>query len=167
MKKILFLFSITFFLTNAIAFSADENVKQFNGSGEVTSVDPLYSRITIKHEAIKGFSGSAETEFFVGSPGLLKNVQKRDLVDFVIVEKNKSAQIEKITKTGQAAPHEEKLEVGKVVQDVLVATGEVAKGVTTPIPPAHEAVSGTVGATTKATGSVLNEADGTEVKRKF
>ena len=167
MKKFFSLFSFIFLLSTTLAFSADDKTKQFNGHGEVTSVDPLYSRITIRHEAIRGFSGSAETEFFVSSPALLKSIQKRDLVDFVIVEKNKSAQIEKITKTGQAPIHEEKLEVGKAVQGVLVATGEVAKSVTTPIPPAHEVVSGTVGAATSTTGAVLDEADGTKVKTKF
>ncbi len=139
--------------------------KRFEGRGEVTSVDPAYSRVTIKHGAIKGFSGDAQTEFTVSSPELLKRIEKRDLVDFTVVDDKGDVKVEKIEKTGQAPPPA-KMKMGQVVQNVLIGTGEIAKGVTTPIEPAHEVMSGAVGATTSATGSVLDNVD-TEVKKEF
>ena len=145
--------------------SAFAQTKSFNGSGEVTSVDPLYSRVTIKHSAIKGFSGDTTTEFAVASADLLKNLSDRDLVAFTVTDNHGDVKIEKIIKTGVAA-EEEKTNLGTVAQDVLVGTGEVAKGVTQPLQPVHEVVSGAVGATTGATGSVLEGADG-EGKTKF
>jgi Cu/Ag efflux protein CusF len=131
---------------------------KYEGKGEVVTVDPVYGRVTLRHGAIKGFAGDGETEFFVSSPELLRGLGRRDLIDFTVVEEKGDARIEAIEKTGVAAP-EEKAGVGRVVQDVLVGTGEVAKTVTQPIAPAHEVVSGAVGATTDATGSVLREAD--------
>ena len=139
--------------------------KRFEAQGEVTSVDPAVSRVTIQHKAIKGFSGDAETEFTVSDPALLAKIEKRDLVNFTVVDKRGDTRIEKIEKTGQAPPEEE-MTMGQVVQHVLVGTGEIAKGVTAPIPPAHEVMSGAVGATTDATGSVLDNVD-TKVKNKF
>ena len=139
--------------------------KRIEAKGEVTSVDPVYSSVTIKHGAIKGFAGDGSSDFTVVSADLLKAINKSDLVDFTLVDEKGDVRIEKIVRTGQAVPEKEP-GMGKVVQDVLVGTGEVAKGITSPIEPAHQVVSGAVGATTDATGSLLNDAD-TQVKKKF
>lgn len=152
-------------LAGSLASGAAAEDKRFEGQGEVTSVDPAVSRVTIQHKAIKGFSGDAETEFTVSDPVFLAKIGKRDLVNFTVVDKRGDTRIEKIEKTGQAPPEEE-MTMGQVVQHVLVGTGEIAKGVTAPIPPAHEVMSGAVGTTTDATGSVLNSVD-TKVKNKF
>lgn len=164
MKKILFVFVL--FLSMTGVLYAALKPTHFESSGEVTSVDPLYSRITIKHEAIKGFSGDGEAEFFVNSPDLLKGISKGDLVTFSIADVKGETQIEKILKTGVAPIKDESTPLGRVVQDVLVTTGEVAKTVSSPVAPAHEIVSGTVGATTGATDNVLHDAT-PEVKKKF
>ena len=167
MKKTLLLLMVAFIgFANTVLFAA-QNVKRFEGHGEVTSADPLYARVTIRHGLIKGFIGGEETEFFLASPDLLKGINKRDLVDFTIIEINGDARIEKIIKTGQAPPKEENKAVSKAVQDILVATGEAAKTVTSPITPAYEVVSGGVGATTDTTGAVLDNADLPETKKKF
>ena len=84
---------------------------------------------------------------------------------FSIVDQNGDVRLSTITKTGVAEPEKEG-RMGQVVQDVLVGTGEVAKSITSPLPPAHEVVSGTVDATTGATGSLLSKADN-KVKTKF
>ena len=165
MKKAYFLITLFSFLAVPAAFSA-ESVRHFSGSGEVTSVDPLYSRITIQHSAIKDFAGDTETEFVVVSADLLKNISKNDLVDFEFTDNKGDVKIEKITRTGQAPPKQEGIPVGKAVQDVLVGTGEVVKGVTQPITPVHDAAGSTLDATTGATGSVLNDAN-PDVKKKF
>ena len=57
--------------------------------------------------------------------------------------------------------------MGKAIQGVLVATGEAAKTMTAPVPPAHGVVSGAVGATTGATGAVIEDATLPETKQKF
>ncbi|MGH7198165.1 MAG: hypothetical protein ACREH5_05450, partial [Candidatus Omnitrophota bacterium] len=98
---------------------------------------------------------------------LLKGLSKRDLVDFTIEEKKGEALITKITKTGQAPPKEEKTELGKAVQGALVSTGEAVKTVASPIPPAHEVVSGAVGATTTATGAVMEPIDDAKLRQEF
>ncbi len=163
MKKvyaILVLFSLVFVSS---AFCAAQKEKSIEASGEVTSVDPMYSRVSIKHAAIKGFAGDGETEFVVASSDMLKNVSRRDLVNFVIVDKSGEVTIENIKRTGQASIVEEKTPLGTAVRDVLSATGDVARTVTTPITPVHDVVSGTMGATEDTTNSVLNESE----KRKF
>ena len=166
MKKTFFLLTLFSFLIAPALFAAEPQVRQFSGSGEVTSVDPLYSRITIQHHAIKDFAGDTETEFVVASADLLKKISKGDLVDFEFTDSKGDVKIDKITRTGQAAPKQEGIPVGKAVQDVLVGTGDVVKGVTQPITPVHEAANSTMDATTNATGSVLNDAN-PDVKRKF
>lgn len=150
------------------AFTADVHAKTqtFDAKGEVVSADPLYGRVSIQHGAIKGFAGNEETEFVVKSKDLLNGLSKRDLVDFTIEENNGDAQIIRISKTGTAPPTDDRLPIGKIAQDVLVATGEVAKTVTMPIDPAHQVVSSTVGATTDVTGSVLKDAKD-KVEQKF
>ncbi len=165
MKTLRSLLILCLILSGAGLTPAQAKTTEYQGKGEVISVDPPYQRLTIRHGAIKGFSGDTETEFALAASDLFNGINKRDLVEFTVVDTNGDVKIEKIKKTGEAPP-EEKTKLGKVVQDMLVTTGEVAKGVTTPIPPAHEVVSGTVGATTHVTGSVLNEAD-SEVKAEF
>lgn len=150
-----------------LLFPAAVQAKTYESKGEVTSVDPLYHRLTIRHEAIAGFASEGETEFSFESKELVTLIHKNDLVSFSFRDDGGDAVVEKIIKTGTAPPKDERLPIGKAVQDVLVATGEVAKGVTTPIEPAHEIVSNTVGATTDATGSVLDNVTGPETKQKF
>ena len=167
MKKIYAVLALISLLFVNPVFSAEQTAKRFEGSGEVLSVDPMYGRITIRHGVIKGFlAGGDETEFVVTSSSILKDISKRDLVDFVIVEEKGDDQIEKITKTGQAPIKEEGLPIGRAVQGVLEATGEAAKTVTTPITPVHDVVSGAVGATTDTTGVVLDDAN-PDVKKNF
>ena len=167
MKKTVLLLIITFAGFTSAALFAAENVKRFEGRGEVTSADPLYGRVTIKHGLIKGFVGGEETEFFLASPGLLKGINKRDLVDFTVAETNGDTRLEKITKTGEAPPKEENQAVNNAVRDILTATGEAAKTVASPIAPAHEVVSGGVDATTGTTDAVLDNATLPETKKKF
>lgn len=155
-----FCFSLAFPL-NAVA-----ETKTFEGKGEIISADPLYGRVTIHHNAIKGFAGNEDTEFVVRSKDLLNNLGKHDLVDFSLEESGSNAEIVKINKTGVAPAVDAGLPVGKMAQDILVATGEAAKTVTTPIEPAHQMVTGAFGATTDATGTVLKDAK-SEVKQKF
>ena len=164
MKKIS-IFLMLILLSSGVSYAAS-HASRFESSGEVVSVDPLYNRITIKHPAIKGFSGDEATEFFAKTPAILKGISKNDLVDFTIVDEKGDTLIDKITRTGVAAPVDETLPLGRAIQDTLVATGEAAKTVTSPIMPAHDVVSGTVGATTDATDSVLHDAN-PDVKKKF
>ncbi len=164
MKKVFVILSFLFFTPSILLAVSKETF--YEGTGEVTSVDPLYSRVTIKHGAIKNFEGDAETEFFVQSPDLLKGITKRDLVSFRLVNEKGDVRIEKITKTGEAPLKDDSVPLGRVVQGVLVSTGEAVKTVSTPLAPAHEAVSGAVDATTDATDSVLHDAS-PEVKQKF
>lgn len=156
------LFSILFAFG---ASGASAKTMTYEAKGKVTSVDPVYSRITIEHGAIKGFAGDEATEFVADPASLLKGIHKNDLVDFEIVDTNGDVRIDKLTRTGVATP-EEGMKTGKFVQDVLVGTGEVAKGVTEPIAPAHDVVSGAVDTTTGATGQVLDNADN-KVKKNF
>ena len=165
MRKIVSIFILGFIFQLATVDGLPATPKQFKGNGEVTSVDPFYGRITIKHGAIKDFSGDGETEFIVSVGSLLKEINKRDLVDFTIQDDRGDVRLVEIKKTG-VAPIEENPKLGKVVQDVLVGTGEVVKGVTDPLPPAHEVVSGAVGATTSVTGAVLPGVDN-QSKQKF
>ena len=148
--------------------SAANEIKRYQGTGEVLNVDPLYGQITIKHGEIKGFvAGGNETLFFVVSKELLKNIHTKDLVDFSIVEVKGDAQIDRLMKIGVAPDKKEGLQVGDAVQGVLAATGEAAKAVTSPIQPAHEVTSATTDATTNTTGAVLDNATFPETKKKF
>ena len=164
MKKALMFFLFLISIPALLLAASKETLYQ--GSGEVTSVDPLYSRVTIQHGAIKNFEGDTETEFFVQSPDLLKGFAKRDLVDFTLVNEKGDVRIEKITKTGQAPLKDDSVPLGRAVQGALVSTGEAVKTVSSPIEPAHEVVSGAVGATTGATDTVLHDAN-PDVKKKF
>jgi len=165
MKKTYVLVALLSFFIVSAALAVEPATRHYSSSGEVTSVDPVYSRITIRHGAIPNFTGDLENEF-VASRDLLKIITKGDLVNFEFTDKGGNVEIEKIVRTGQAVPKDDGLHVGQAVQDVLVGTGEVVKGVTQPITPVHDATSSTMNATTGATGSVLNDAN-PDVKRKF
>ena len=166
MKKRTALISLTALFLTAYAFSSNESTKQYEGSGEVVSSDPVYSRVTIQHKSIKGFVGGDETEFVTATPGLLKGINRYDLVDFSFEDNRGNVEITKITKTGVAAPKEDSLPLGEAVQGVLTTTGEVAKAATAPIPAVGEAVSGAVGSSGDAPRPVAGES-GPEVKRSF
>ena len=155
-------FLISLFIVNPTIADA----KTFNGKGEIVTVDPVYGRVTIQHGPIAGLAGDEETEFFVTSPDLLKNLGKRDLVDFEITEEKGETKINKITKTGIAPEEDDRLPLGNAVQGALETTGEVAKTVTEPIAPAHEVVKGATDTTTSATKSLLKD-QSNEVKQKF
>ena len=164
MKKILY-FSLFLALLSPTLFAANIP-KELSGSGEVLSVDPVYDRITIKHGPVKGLASYGETEFFVSSKDILKGVSTGDLIDFTLTDDKGDTRVSAISRTGHAPEKDDRLPVGQAVQDVLEATGEVAKTVTSPIAPAHEVMSGAVGATTDTTGAVLKDAK-PEVKEKF
>jgi hypothetical protein len=125
----------------------------------------VYSQVTIQHEAIKGFPADGETQFFVTSPELLKSIRTGDLVEFWITDKQGEVKIDKIQKTGVASAKSDGTPLGQVVHDVLQGTGDVVKGVTGPIPPAHEVAKGAT-SITDATGDALKEASPT-VKNEF
>ena len=160
----LFLLTCALF-AGAFCPAAEAKTRRFNASGEVVDVQPLFGSVTIRHSYVKDFSAEGDTEFFVTSPGLVKNVSKGDLVDFAIVDENGDVRIDKIEKTGVAEPAR-KVTAGQMVQDVIEGTGEVAKGITEPLPPLHDSTKGAVEATTGATEQILQDAD-TEVKAKF
>lgn len=150
--------AVLFFLSVAtVALSADKS-RRFDGSGEVITVDPLYSRITIEHGSIKDFSGDGKSEFFVTKPELLKGVATRDLVKFSLVDEKGDVRIDKIEKTGVAPEREDDtITINKAARAVIGATGEVARGVTQPIPPAHEAMKGATDATENVSDALLED----------
>ena len=154
------LFSLLFAAVNS--FAAEE----ISGKGQVRSVDPLYGRLTIKHDAIRGLAESGEHEYTVASPDLLKDLARRDLVDFKVKVDKSNQEITAIEKTGVAPPENDGLPVGQAVQGALESTAGAAQSLTSPIPPAHGFVAATTNATTEVTGSVLDDAT-TEVKKKF
>ena len=164
MKKIPFYFLFLFFFISAPCLAADS--KTFHGSGEVVTVDPLYSRLTIETGAIKGFSGGGKNEFVVSSQDLLKDLSARDLVEFDISGSGGEAKINRIKKVGVAPEKDSSTPIGKVAQDILIGTGQVVKTITTPIPPVHDTVGEAVGATTEAAGNAVSEAK-SDVKRDF
>ena len=167
MKKISGFFLLFSLIFMPLSYAADKAGTQiFHGTGEVTSVDPVYSRITINHAPIKGFPGDAETEFVVKSASLLKKISKSDLVSFDLEEKNGDAQIVNIEKTGEAPPKEDGIPLGRAAQGVLEGAGQVVKTVASPIAPLGEVANATADATTNTTGTVLKDAD-TKVKTKF
>ena len=167
MKKFRAILLLSFLLIPSSPLSAAQKSGVFEGSGEVVTVDPAYSRITIKHGAIKDFSADGQTEFFVESQDLLKGISTLDLVDFTIRDEKGDARIEKIIKTGVAVHEEGGLRVGEAVNDVIRATGETARFVTSPIPPASDAVGGAFEATAGSTGNAVKDARGPKVKQNF
>lgn len=166
MKKFSVLFLFFYFVGLPVSFADSASVKRFQGNGEVVSVDPVYSRITINHSLIKDFAHDGETEFVVSSPALLKKISKSDLVSFDIEETRGDAQIVKIERTGQAPPKEEGIGLGRAAQDVLEGAGAVVKTVASPIAPIGQVANATADATTNTTGSVLSNTDG-DMKKKF
>ena len=163
MKKAHFYF---LFLSLFISLPSAAADKTFQGSGEVVSADPLYSRVTIETGAIKGYSAGGKNEFVVSSADLLKDISAHDLVDFEISEVKGEARIDKITKTGVAADADDGTPIGKAVQEVLTGTGQAVKTVTTPITPVGAAIGGVVGDATESTGNMVSDAK-SDVKRKF
>ncbi len=164
MKKTVF-FIFTFLFSALTLQAADSNLRHFKSNGQVVTVDPVYSQITIFHGAIKDFAGDGATEFYASDPELLKNIQKNDLVDFEFTDTKGDVKIDKITKTGVASPEKE-TPFGTAVQETLEGAGNIVKGVTEPIAPVHEVTSGVADATTNATGSVLRDVP-SEQKSKF
>ncbi len=149
MKKTTFA-AFFFLLLNVSLCHAKDSVRHFDGYGEVITVDPVYSQITIQHRAIKGLTGDGATEFYVSSPDLLKGIEKHDLVEFDLTETKGDLKIEKIEKTGEALPQESGIPLGQAVQDTLQGTGQVLKTVTSPLPAVSDAVGGAVDSTADA-----------------
>ncbi len=166
MKKTCLLLIAGAFFNGTVLLASIAEPKTYQGKGEVRVVSPVFSRISIKHEAIKGFSEAGETEFTVTSRDLLANLSRADAVDFEVVDISGDVKIRKITKTGIVPPADNRLPVGKAVQEVLEGTSQVVSGVTQPIEPANQVASGVMGATTNATGAVLDEAS-PDVKKDF
>ncbi len=142
--------TLFFLLLSASYGRAADSTRQFNGSGEVTSVDPVYSQITISHGAIKGFAQEGATEFYVADAASLKGVAKGDLVDFELTDTKGDVKINKVTKTGVAPQKEDGMPIGQAVRDTLQGTGEVLGAVTSPIPPVSEAFHGAMNSTADA-----------------
>lgn len=164
MNKIAIFAFLSFFLSSSV-FAADA-VRKFQADGEVTSVDPVYSQITIEHGPIKDFAHDGQTEFYVLSADLLKNISKGDLVDFDFTDTRGDVRIDKITKTGTAPPKEDGVPLGQAVSDTLRGVGEVAKTVTSPIPPVSEALGGAMNSTADVTAGEARMKDG-EVKQNI
>ena len=165
MKKALIFSFLSFFLFCQPSFAADAKIREFHSSGEVLTVDPVYSQVTIEHAPIKDFPSGNDSEFFVESADLLKGIQKGDLVEFDVTDNKGDVKITKITKTGVATPKSETMPLGQAVSDVLHGTGDVVKGVTAPIAPVHE-VAKTATSVTDAGGDAVSDAS-PEVKNKF
>ena len=165
MKKVLLFSFISFFSIVLPAHAAQSKMHQFHGTGGVLTVDPVYSQVTLRHKAIKDFSGDRDSEFFVKSPELLKGIEKGDLVEFDLTDTKGDVKIDKIQKTGVASPQSDTVPLGQAVHDVLQGTGNVVKGVTEPLPPAHEVARGAT-SITDATGDALKEGD-SQLKTKF
>lgn len=163
MLKKLALIYLALGFASAVWAAPAEN-RTFDASGEVLSVTPVYSRITIKHDAIPDFSGSGETEFTASSKEILETVSGGDLVNFTITETRGDAKITKIERTGVAVKEEQHL--GQAIQQTLEGAGEAVTGVAAVIPPAGEVVGAASNAATGATGSVLDNAD-PQVKQNF
>ena len=167
MKKNLFLVILLslFFLPSSHAEQNDA-VQKFHGEGEVVSVDPVYSRVTINHSLIKDFAHDGETEFSVQSADSLKKISKSDLVSFEIEETKGDAQIVKIQRVGQAPTKEDHMPLGSAAQEVLEGAGSIVKTVASPIAPIGQVANAATDATTNTTGSILKDAE-SQVKTKF
>ena len=164
MKKAAFYFLILSCFISIPSYAKESKVYQ--GSGEVITTDPLYSRVTLETGSIKDLSAPGTNEFIVSSPDLLKNLSAHDLVNFEITGSKADAVITKIEKTGIAPEKDTRSLLGKTAQDVLTGTGQAVKTVTTPITPIGAAVGEVVGSTTEATGNVVGEAKMRTSERK-
>ncbi len=98
--------ALFFLLLNLSNSHAASSTRHFEGYGEVLSVDPITSQITIQHRSIKGLEGSGDTQFYVSDAAMLKGIEKHDLVEFDLVEIKGDLKIEKLEKTGVALPRE-------------------------------------------------------------
>ncbi len=157
MKRTIVPVTLLLLLIATVALSADKT-NHFDGKGEVLSVDPLYSRITIEHAAIKGFSSEGKSEFFVVKPDLLKGISTRDLVSFSMVDEKGDVRIDKIERTGVAVEHGDgTIKINEAARAVIGATGEVARGITQPITPVNEGVKSATGATENVSDAVLDD----------
>lgn len=161
-KKLGFIFFALGFAS--AVWAAPTGQRTYEASGEVVNVSPVQSRITIKHGVIPGFSGSGETEFNVSSKELLRHISGQDLVNFTIVDDGGNASVTRIERTGVAVKEDKPL--GQAIQETLEGAGQAVTNVAGVVPPAGEVVGAATGATTQATGSVLNNAD-PEVKQTF
>ena len=159
-----------FYLLLSILFislpSHAANTKTFQGNGEVVTVDPLYSRITIETGPIKGYSGGGRNEFVAASADLLKDLSARDLVEFEITEVNREAKIDKIKKTGVANEKDSGTPIGQAAQEILNGAGNAVKTVTSPIPAIHDTVGEAVGTATEGTGNLVKDVK-SDAKRDF
>lgn len=149
---------LAFFLTSSMLYAADA-VRQFQASGEVGTVDPVYSQITIEHGAIKGLAGEGVTEFYVSDASLLKGISRGDLVDFEVTDTRGDVKVGKITKTGVAIPKKEGSSVGEALQQTFQGVGQVAKTVTAPIPPISEAIGNATESTAAATDPKIEDGE--------
>ena len=165
MKKVLIFAFISFFSLCQNSFADEPELREFHGSGEVLTVDPVYSQISIEHAAFKDFPAGNDTEFFVESADILKGIQKGDLVEFDVTDHKGDVKITKIQKIGIAPPKKDESTLGQAVSDVLHGTGDVVKGVTQPITPVHEVVKSAT-TVTDASGDAVSDAS-PEVKNKF
>ncbi len=127
MKKTAVFAFLAFFLTLPPSH-AFEAVRQFKASGEVRTVNPVSSQVTIEHGTIKGLAGEGVTEFYVSDVAILKDIAKSDLVDFEITDTKGDVRITHITKTGVAPPREEGIPVGEALQQTFQGVGQAAKG---------------------------------------
>ena len=156
---------VLFLLLLNLSYShAADSTRHFEGYGEVLTVDPISSQVTVRHRAIKGLEGSGDTQFYVSDVSMLKGIAKHDLVELDLVEVKGDLKIEKITKTGEALPQEEGIPLGQAVHDTLQGTGDVLRTVTSPLPPVSEAVGGAADSTASAADPRIQDG---EVKQKI
>ena len=150
MKKAVF-FILSLLLIPVVSIAADNKTREFSASGQIETLDPVYSQVTIRHGAIKGFGGDSQTQFYVSSPDLLKGLSRYDLVDFHFIDTKGDVRIDKITKTGEAAPDQAGVPVGDALGQTLQGAGQIVQAVTSPIAPVSEAVGGAVDSTSDST----------------
>ena len=169
MKKSFAFFFLFLLIQTPIIYADNAQVKTFHSEGEVTSVDPVYSRVTIQHAPIKGLTGDMETEFVVKSSDLLKKISRSDLVSFDIENNQGNYEIVKIEKTGVAPPKEEGVPLGQAAKDVFDGAGKVVQTVAAPIAPVSEAAGGAINSAGEAvSGTQPRVNDGNvESKAKF
>ncbi len=150
-----------------ISFLCYAAVKNYDGEGEVLSVDPALRRVTLKHGVIQGYSGEGETEFTANDDKMLQGVSKRDFVHFTLRDENGNLELDQIVTLGEVEPESSGIQVGRAVRDVVTATGEAAKFVTSPIEPVHGAVESAMGATQEVTAATIDDATLPDTTRKF
>ena len=70
MKKTAVFAFLAFFVTSPMLYAV-EAVRHFKATGEVRTVDPVFSQITIAHGPIKGLAHDGVTEICVQDPALI------------------------------------------------------------------------------------------------